>query len=364
MTIQLADAAKFDSELPHQVEAWNWLQGTLSPATLETFASKYRTAPAPTEDYANTWDGVLNASKKAGVKYPEVVAAQWALESGWGKHTSGKNNYFGLKGSGTSTSTQEFINGQWITITAAFIDFPDLYTCVEYLVTRWYKDYKVHKGVNRATSRNNCAELLVKEGYATDPGYATKLIQIMDQKLQIPGGNSSTKQNPLPVIYMSQRDNYRDASRTCFSSSCAMMLKFLKPNSIKNDDDYVRTVFSFGDSTDSNIQRVALKHYGVTAKFTTQGSRDLVKKQIDAGIPVPVGFLHHGNVKNPQGGGHWLCIIGYNSEGYWVHDPWGNCDLTSGTYNSTNGKKLHYSYKNFEPRWLIEGPKSGWCIIS
>lgn len=364
MTIKLADAAKFDSGLPHQIEAWNWLQGTLSPDTLETFASKYRTAPAPTEDYANTWDGVLNASKKAGVKYPEVVAAQWALESSWGKHTSGKNNYFGLKGSGTSTSTQEFINGQWITITAAFIDFPDLYTCIEYLVTRWYKDYKVHKGVNRATSRNNCAELLVKEGYATDPGYATKLIQIMDQKLQIPGGNSSTKQNPLPVIYMSQRDNYRDASRTCFSSSCAMMLKFLKPNSIKNDDDYVRTVFSFGDSTDSNIQRVALKHYGVTAKFTTQGSRDLVKKQIDAGIPVPVGFLHHGNVKNPQGGGHWLCIIGYNSEGYWVHDPWGNCDLTSGTYNSTNGKKLHYSYKNFEPRWLIEGPKSGWCIIS
>ena len=111
MTIKLADAAKFDSELPHQVEAWNWLQGTLSPDTLETFASKYRTAPTTAEDYANTWDGVIKASKKAGVKYPEVVAAQWALESGWGKHTSGKNNYFGLKGSGTSTSTQEFING-------------------------------------------------------------------------------------------------------------------------------------------------------------------------------------------------------------------------------------------------------------
>lgn len=364
MTIKLADAAKFDSELPHQVEAWNWLQGTLSPDTLETFASKYRTAPAPAEDYANTWDGVLNASKKAGVKYPEVVAAQWALESGWGKHTSGKNNYFGLKGSGTSTSTQEFINGQWITITAAFIDFPNLYTCIEYLVTRWYKDYKVHKGVNRATSRNNCAELLVKEGYATDPDYATKLIQIMDQRLQTPGGNSSTKQNPLPVIYMSQRDNYRDASRTCFSSSCAMMLKFLKPNSIKSDDDYLRTVFSFGDSTNSNAQLSALKHYGLTAKFVTNGSRDLIKKQIDLGKPVPTGFLHHGSVKNPVGGGHYLCIIGYNSEGYWVHDPWGNCNLIDGTYDSTNGKKLHYSYKNFEPRWLVEGSKSGWCIIS
>ena len=364
MSINLRDAAKFDEQLQHQIIAWNWLQAQLTPEILESFAVKYRTQPKPDQQYPNTWDGVLAAAKAAGAKYPECVAAQWALESGWGKHTSGKNNYFGLKGSGTSTSTQEFINGQWITITAAFIDFSDLYTCVEYLVTRWYKDHKAHKGVNRATNRNNCAELLVKEGYATDPGYATKLIQIMDQRLQTPGGNSSTKQNPLPVIYMSQRDNYRDASRTCFSSSCAMMLKFLKPTSIKSDDDYLRTVFSFGDSTNSNAQLSALKHYGLTAKFVTNGSRDLIKKQIDLGKPVPTGFLHHGSVKNPVGGGHYLCIIGYNSEGYWVHDPWGDCNLTSGTYDSTNGKKLHYSYKNFEPRWLVEGPKSGWCIIS
>ena len=186
----------------------------------------------------------------------------------------------------------------------------------------------------------------------------------MDQKLQTPGGPPAPKQNPLPVIYMSQRDNYRDASRTCFSSSCAMMLKFLKPNSIKGDNDYIRVVFGYGDSTASHAQLSALAHYGVSAKFVTNGSRDLIKKQIDAGKPVPAGFLHHGTVKNPQGGGHYLCIIGYNSEGYWVHDPWGDCNLTSGTYDSTDGKKLHYSYKNFEPRWLVEGPKSGWCIIA
>lgn len=172
------------------------------------------------------------------------------------------------------------------------------------------------------------------------------------------------KQNPLPVLYMSQRDNYRDAFRTCFSSSCAMMLKFLKPNSIKGDDDYLRTVFSHGDSTDSNAQLSALKHYGLAAKFVTNGSRDLVKKQIDAGKPVPAGFLHHGSVQNPQGGGHYLCIVGYDVNGYWVMDPWGECDLINGTYPSTNGNKLHYSYKNFEPRWLVEGPKSGWCIVA
>jgi hypothetical protein len=172
-----------------------------------------------------------------------------------------------------------------------------------------------------------------------------------------------TQQHCLPVLYMSQRDNYRDASRTCFSSSCAMLLKYLKPNSIKNDDDYLKVVFSYGDSTDSNAQVKALGHFGVTARFVVNGSRDLIQRQIDANKPVPVGFLHHGSVQNPTGGGHWICIIGYDDKGYWVNDPWGECDLVGGTYPQTNGSKLHYSYKNFEPRWLVEGPTTGWCVI-
>jgi len=137
--------------------------------------------PQPTAPVANTWAGVIAAASKAGAKFPQVVAAQWALESGYGKHTSGKNNFFGLKGSGTDRETKEFINGQWITITAGFLDFPDLKTCVSYLVDRWYRDYKTYKGVNRATTPEECARLLVSEGYATDPTYAEKLIKIMKE---------------------------------------------------------------------------------------------------------------------------------------------------------------------------------------
>lgn len=135
--------------------------------------------PQPTALVENTWKGVKAAAAKAGAKFPQVVAAQWALESGWGKHTSGKNNYFGLKGSGSERETKEFINGQWVTIKAGFIDFPDLQTCVSYLVDRWYRDYKQYKGVNRATSPEECARLLVTEGYATDPQYSEKLIKLL-----------------------------------------------------------------------------------------------------------------------------------------------------------------------------------------
>jgi hypothetical protein len=139
------------------------------------------TTPQPITPVENTWKGVKAAAAKAGAKFPQVVAAQWALESGYGKHFSGTWNAFGLKGSGTERETKEFINGQWVTIKAGFLDFPDLQTCVAYLVDRWYRDYKRFKGVNRAGSPEECARLLVTEGYATDPQYAEKLIRIMKE---------------------------------------------------------------------------------------------------------------------------------------------------------------------------------------
>jgi uncharacterized protein YcbK (DUF882 family) len=194
MSIKLTDAAKFFKGEPQQIDALEWLQAQLTADVLELFAEKYRNKPKPTPTVDNTWDAVFAAAETAGSKWPECVAAQWALESGWGKHFSGTWNAFGLKGSGSTVNTQEFINGQWVTIKAGFIDFPDLQTCVHYLVDRWYKDYGRFKGVNRASSRNECARLLVKEGYATDPEYATKLIQIMDRQLQTIG----EKEDPDP----------------------------------------------------------------------------------------------------------------------------------------------------------------------
>ena len=77
-------------------------------------------------------------------------------------------------------SWEDYGNGP-VTIKASFKDFATPYDCVEHLVTQWYKDYKGYKGVNRATSREDCAYLLKKEGYATDPIYSQKLIRLMEQ---------------------------------------------------------------------------------------------------------------------------------------------------------------------------------------
>ena len=98
--------------------------------------------------------------------------------------------------------------------------------------------------------------------------------------------------------------------RTCFSSSCAMLLKTLKPNSIKSDDQYISTVFKYGDTTSPSAQISALEDYGVSASFRQDGSWQDIEELLQRGIPVPIGILHKGPVSNPSGGGHWLTVIG------------------------------------------------------
>lgn len=132
--------------------------------------------------YEPNWAAVEAIAIDAGARWPEVVAAQWALESGWGKHTSGKNNFFGIKGTpGTVQETKEFLNGKWVTITDTFKDYPSPEACIEDLIRLWYKDYKGYKGVNRATSWEECCHLLRREGYATDPDYPRKLIRLITE---------------------------------------------------------------------------------------------------------------------------------------------------------------------------------------
>lgn len=179
--------------------------------------------------------------------------------------------------------------------------------------------------------------------------------------------SSPTGDRLLGTPYFSQRDNYRDANRTCFSSSCAMLVETLKPGSLpgeRGDDKYVQTVFSIGDTTEAWVQLKALAEYGVEAEFIQNGNIQTIKDQIDKGIPVPVGILHHGPSSAPSGGGHWICIIGYDNKGFFVNDPWGEITHSTGYYDSTNGSHVHYSYNLMNARWTVSHPNDGWAIIA
>lgn len=130
-----------------------------------------------------TFQNMYLLAKEAGAKFPELVAAQWQLESASGTAVSGTNNFFGMKASGGESSTlkatQEVINGQTINTSANFKNYRTPYEAVEDLVQRWYMDYKSYRGVNNASSAAQAAQMLRDQGYATDPQYVQKLIRVM-----------------------------------------------------------------------------------------------------------------------------------------------------------------------------------------
>ena len=134
----------------------------------------------------NTFSGMYGLAKNSGAKFPELVAAQWALESGWGKTPSGKNNYFGVKATsgqaGTSKGTWEVENGKEINTTARFRDYASPQESVDDLVSKWHKNYGSYTGVNNAKNAFGAADMLRSEGYATDPAYAAKLKKIMREQ--------------------------------------------------------------------------------------------------------------------------------------------------------------------------------------
>lgn len=176
------------------------------------------------------------------------------------------------------------------------------------------------------------------------------------------------KTNPLQVRYFSQRDSSTEhALRMCFSSSCAMLLETLKPGTLmgpNGDDAYLGRVLRYGDTTEATSQIKALQSYGVEAHMVHNATWKTIEAQIDKGLPVPIGILHKGPVGAPTGGGHWICVIGYTGDAMIVHDPFGDLDLLSGRYVNNWGARLRYSRRNLGPRWMVEGPATGWAIVA
>ena len=188
----------------------------------------------------------------------------------------------------------------------------------------------------------------------------------------------SSHPNPLVgVPRFQQRDSAQLAQRdrTCFSSSCAMLLEAIKLGTLQGangDDQYLAVVQRFGDTTDANAQLRALAHFGVTARLVQNADFQLIEQQIARGIPVPCGYLHRGPVDRPTGSGHWLVVVGHTPTQVVVNDPWGEPDLIHGTTLNANGMGLRFSRQNFGKRWMVMpigggayryAPGKGWAVV-
>ncbi|TXG81440.1 MAG: hypothetical protein E6R13_06195, partial [Spirochaetes bacterium] len=130
------------------------------------------------------YNKIRNAALQAGDPHPDIVAAQWALESGWGKKQSGKFNFFGIKAAkgekGTTVRTREVYSGQNVMINAAFKDYASLEEGIADRVAFIKRNPRYTKaGYFSAKTPYDAAVALQKGGYATDPNYANLLCSII-----------------------------------------------------------------------------------------------------------------------------------------------------------------------------------------
>ena len=138
--------------------------------------------------------------KKTGV-LASVSMAQFILESAYGKSelAQNANNCFGMKsrlsgntwsgstwdGSSYLKKTQEYTNGQYITVTASFRK----YTCVEdsiadhsaYLLGAMNGSKKRYDGLKGMTNYRAAIQLIKDGGYATSPTYVDNLCNVIEK---------------------------------------------------------------------------------------------------------------------------------------------------------------------------------------
>lgn len=146
------------------------------------FSGKIKKYPALAKNQKEFVDKMRAVYKdvlmKKGIdtKYADVLTAQSALESAWGKSQSGKFNFSGIKadkddidkGLYTVCKTTEYENGVEKKIYDKFRDFKSLEDFAEYKVNFVNRDrYKAFDG----DSINDYINRVVKGGYATAPNY-------------------------------------------------------------------------------------------------------------------------------------------------------------------------------------------------
>jgi flagellar protein FlgJ len=186
-----------------------------SPAPQAANESRALASGAPADFVAALWPHAANAARRLGT-LPGVLVAQAALETGWGRsvprnqHGKSSFNLFGIKadrdwqGPRAVVTTLEFVDGvpeqrrepfrMYKNVAEAFDDY------VALLESR-----PRYAEALRARTPSEYAEALQRGGYATDPDYARKVLDILARGLPgradqvIDGGADSEAGDTRPV---------------------------------------------------------------------------------------------------------------------------------------------------------------------
>jgi len=239
---------------------------------------------------------------------------------------------------------------------------------------RWLDYWEHYEGLPHqrlAVLRLRAEMLAAKAGLlATDAGWAKDFTpdaaQEPSRPIQLPPMKPQRR-----VIYQPQTDSEIPgmADRMCFSSTMTMFANFYRPGILigKNaDDQYLRLLMANGGHTvDAQAHIKQLARLGIKAEFTTTASWQLLLDETAKGNVVATGWFHNGPASRPKrDSGHWSLVASADATHAIHYDPYGEADLVAGGYLPTKfGAGLKYSRKNWGPRWLADGPASGWAIV-
>lgn len=130
------------------------------------------------------------ADKPYGL-FPSVTIAQACLESNYGQSALAQkyNNLFGVKGTDPNTSkvmtTSEYVNGHWKTTSGRFQIYDSYLASIQAHArllaqgTSWNSQQYQH--VLQDQDWRSQAKALYQDGYATDPNYPSKLINLVEE---------------------------------------------------------------------------------------------------------------------------------------------------------------------------------------
>ena len=120
------------------------------------------------------------------------VLSQAALETGWGQRIISRadgvssHNLFGMKSvtrgdPSVGIATQEYVASGWTQEVAQFRSYPDWSASIEHYVEQLKNSERYADVINTGNDIRAFAENLLQAGYATDPGYADKIVSVYER---------------------------------------------------------------------------------------------------------------------------------------------------------------------------------------
>lgn len=179
---------------PSQIAPQVSKSSSVKAITDETTTSSANTKPIESEQsfVSELWQHAKQAAEKIGLS-PAVMLAQSALETGWGKHVIAKsdgqssNNFFNIKadkswqGDKAAKASLEFEDGVAVKKQSNFRAYNSIAESFDDFVNFLQQNPRYQSALKTTANPTEYLSELQKAGYATDPNYADKIINVLNR---------------------------------------------------------------------------------------------------------------------------------------------------------------------------------------